>query len=176
MRVDARGVLDQSGNESLSVRGKLFFPQGIPTTGGLSDGAQILLEDLGAGGSGYFDLTAATTPIPSESSGVCGPGDGWKVKPKTTLYKNRTLAIDPPACVAGSGPGKLKLRYRVRSARDLNVVFKVRKATLASIVGPLRATLILGDSAAAGTAGACGVAEPLVCVAKGSGMRCEATP
>jgi len=174
MRVDTRGVLDQSGNESLSVRGKLFFPQGIPMTGGLADGAQLLLEDLGSGGSGYFDLTAATTPIPSQTSGVCGPGDGWKVKPKRTLYKNRTTAIDPPACVPGSGPGKLKLRYKVRSARDMNVVFKLRKATLGSLVGPLRATLILGDSLAAGTAGACGVAESLPCVAKGSGMRCEA--
>ncbi len=172
-RLDARGILDASGNESLSFRSKLFFPQGIPVVGDLSVGMQLLIEDLGAGASSFFDLTAATTPIPSEAGGVCGPGDGWKVRPKTTLYKNRSLALDPPTCTPDSSPGKVKLRYKQRSPRDLDIRFKVSRASLSTLVGPVRATLILGDTAAAGSAGACGVAESLPCGTKGSGLRCE---
>jgi len=41
------------------------------------------------------------------------------------------------------------------------------------LVGPVRGTLVLGSTAAAGQAGACGLTAPLACTRVGSALRCR---
>jgi endo-1,4-beta-D-glucanase Y len=50
------GLSAPAGNESVKLKGKLFFPQGIPSPAPYTAGAQLLIEDLGAGGAALFDL------------------------------------------------------------------------------------------------------------------------
>ena len=49
-----------AGAQSLSVKGTIFFPQGAPPT----DGAQLLLEDVGNGDAEVFELSWRTAPVP----------------------------------------------------------------------------------------------------------------
>ena len=159
--------------QTLRFRGTLFFAQGIPVSP-LGGGAQLMVEDLGAGGTAVFDLTTTTHPIPSASDGACDPGhDGWTTGVRTTIYRNRSTAIDPPTCTAGSARGLYELRYRPRSTRDLDFDARVRHATIGPVTGPLRGTIVLGKDAAAGQSGACGVSVGLGCSASGSKLRCR---
>jgi hypothetical protein len=162
------------GDESLRLKGKLFFAQGIPLAS-LDGGAQILVEDLGAGAATVFDLTHATTPIPSSSVAPCGDRDGWTTKGARTQYRNRSGSLDPPACNLGSAHGLTSLRYKERSTLDLDWNASASRSSLGSVVGPLRVTLVLDDTEAAGDAGHCGVSPALTCEANGSGttMRCR---
>jgi endoglucanase len=161
-------------DEKLSLDGSLFFPQGIPVAS-LDAGAQILLEDLGSGGASVFELTEDTTPIPSVAGGACEPGsDGWLTTPKLTRYSNGSGALDPPACTAGSANGLYRIDYRARTARDFEFKVRAKDAALPfPVVGPLRATLVLGDDAAAGDAGACGVSGSLACSGSGTTLKCR---
>ena len=42
-----------------------------------------------------------------------------------------------------------------------------------ALVGPLRGTLVLGSTTAAGQAGACGITVPLACAGTGATLRCR---
>src|SRR5262249_52534063 len=137
-------------------------------------GAQLLVEDLGSGGAAVFDLTTATHPIPPASAGACDPAhDGWRASATTTAYRNRSTALDPPARTPGSARGLYKLQYHVRSPRDLDFSTRAKRASIGALSGPLRATIVLGDDAAAGQAGACGVTATLACTPAGSKLRCR---
>ena len=169
----AGGSAAAPGDETLLLKGKLFFPQGIPVAAPLTGGAQILLEDLGNGGAAVFELSARHEPrsLPSPIRPAT-PRDGWKVKPTRTLYRNRSTALDPPACTPGSANGLGKLQFRPRSDHDVDFKIKTRRSTIANTVGPLRATLVLGKDASAGSAGACAVGM-LSCTDLGSKLRCR---
>jgi hypothetical protein len=67
------------------------------------------------------------------------------------------------------------LRYKERSTLDLDWNASASRSSLGSVVGPLRVTLVLDDTEAAGDAGHCGVSPALTCEANGSGttMRCR---
>ena len=90
--------------EILRVKGSLFFSGGIPVSS-LDVGAQILLEDLGSGSAAVYELTTDTTPVPPSSVTACDPREGWRISGKRTLYRNRSGALDPPACTAGRQAG-----------------------------------------------------------------------
>jgi hypothetical protein len=162
------------GDEVLRIKGRLFFPGGIPVDP-LDGGAQLLLEDLGSGGAAVFDLTTATAPVPSSSVTGCDPAEGWKLSTKTARYRNRSGSLDPPACTEGSANGLTKLLFKKRSAELLELKASTKGSTIGSIVGPLRATLVLGDDDAAGDAGHCGVSLGIPCFANTSGttVRCR---
>jgi endo-1,4-beta-D-glucanase Y len=169
--VQLKKVGAPAGDESLKIKASLFFPQGAPTV--LTNGAQLLLEDVGAGDAAIFDLTEATTPVPAQSAGGCGPKDLWREKATSVQYQNGSTALDPPACTLGSANGLSRIRYRVRSTRDLEVQIKTKRSTIPAVVGPLRMTLVLGADAAAGDAGECGIGEGLVCTASATAVRCQ---
>ncbi len=92
-----------SGDEKLVFKGKMVFPPGTPSTfDPLTRGAQILIEDLGAGGTAVFNLTGFTNPVPPGALGKgCNPKDGWKVNTKGTTYtytnKSNFLLIETTA-------------------------------------------------------------------------------
>jgi hypothetical protein len=66
-----------------------------------------------------------------------------------------------------------KLKYRPRSDHDFDFEARARRGTIAAPVGPLRATLVLGDDAATGTSGACAISAALPCTATSSALRCR---
>lgn len=164
-----------ANDETLQLKGKLFFPQGIPASAPYTGGAQILIEDLGNGAASVFELSEAnSTAIPAAAAGSCDARrDFWKVSAASTLYKNGSTALDPPACTAGSARGFFHLKYRPRSARDLDVLVKAKKASIGTVVGPLRATVVMGATQADGDAGRCAVSAPVACTATATGRRCQ---
>ncbi len=171
--VKLAGLDNGAGKQRLVLKGKLFFPWGNPAASPFTDGAQLLVEDMGSGGAAVFELSHLTTPVPPAAAGVCDPREGWNVKPSRTLYRNRSTAIDPPACTADSAAGLRLLKYRPRSGLDLDFQAKAVKSTIATPVGPLRAILVLGSGQAAGDTGACGVSASLPCTARGHSLRCQ---
>lgn len=152
------------GDEKLIFKGGLAFVPGVPPVfDPLSTGAQILVEDLGAGEAAVFDLTHLTHPIPPGGIGTgCDPlRDGWQVN-NTRIrhaYRNASDAIDPPACTFTSANGLKLLKFRdTRATKSvLKFLVKAKQATIASPIGPLRATIVLGATASAGAAGECAV-------------------
>jgi len=162
-------------DETLQLKGTMFFPQGIPVAAPYTSGAQVLIEDLGSGGTAVFELSASSTaPVPPAAAGTCDARrDVWKVTPTTTLYRNGSNALDPPACTAGSARGLFQLRYRARSSRDLELLLKAKKASIGTVVGPLRASFVLGPAQADGDAGRCAVSSPVACSGGATGRRCK---
>jgi len=157
------------GDEKIVIRGTLVFGPGVPATFDPSSrGAQIRIDDLGSGGSAIFELSYLTKPIPPGPQGTgCNARDGWKSDaPGRYLYKNRSGAIDPPACTPGSAKGLSLLKLMDLRAIGDGVPFiaKARNASLPapsgplhiSLVGPLRISLVLGATAGASNAGECG--------------------
>jgi hypothetical protein len=165
-------VTSPPGEQGLKVKGSLFFAQGTPVAS-LAEGAQVLVEDLGAGSAALLDVTTATAPIPSPAASACDPRDGWTVTAKTTTYRNVSGSVDAPACTPGSASGVRQLKYKPRSARDVAFGLKARDAAIATPVGPVRMTLVLGDDAAASGAGECGIGAQLACTAKGTKVVCR---
>ncbi|HVM97299.1 MAG TPA: hypothetical protein VMT89_12975, partial [Candidatus Acidoferrales bacterium] len=167
-------LLATPGSQQLTLTGKLFFPQGIPVAAPYTGGAQIVVEDLGSGGPALFDVSHVTTPVPPASAEVCdATKDGWTVGKIFTTYHNGSTALDPPACTAGSSRGLRSLRYRPRSVRDLDFSVTARQTNVAVPIGPLRATLVLGNAAAAGDTGACGRSRTLTCKGSAGSRRCK---
>jgi hypothetical protein len=163
------------GDDNLQLKAKLFFPDGIPVAAPYTSGAQVLIEDLGSGNATVFELSEANTdPIPPASAGTCDARrDVWKGTPSTTQYKNGSTALDPPACTAGTARGLFLLSYRPRSTRDLDVQLKAKKASLGTVVGPLRATFVMGATQADGDAGRCAISAPVACRATPNSLRCK---
>jgi endo-1,4-beta-D-glucanase Y len=151
------------GDESLTLKARAFFPQGIPIGGPLSVAARVVVEDLGAGGATVFDVT-----VPAATDGTCDPRDGWKVTPKAALFRMKSGAIDPPVCTPGSANGLVKLRFAPRNGHDVDVQVATKRSTLGPVTGPLRATVVLG-----GDPGECGVSPTLICSGAAASLRCE---
>jgi CSLREA domain-containing protein len=143
-----------AGNEQLIVHATLPLPAGLPATlDPATTGLQLRVDDLGAGAP-LLDLTGPLQ-IPAGARGgvACGTKDGWK----KLAYQNKSGAVAPPACPAGSAAGlrSAKLTDRRKKSKGIRLVVRVPTTSLASPVGPLGVTIILGGQAAA-LEGACG--------------------
>jgi hypothetical protein len=173
LQVKIGGLTQPPGGQSLQVKGTLFFPAGIPASAPYVAGAQLLVEDVGNGNAALYELSRFTTPVPSQAAGVCEAGDGWDAA--RYMYRNRSGAMDPPACTAGSANGLGQIRYKARSAYDLDLQLKAKGASIAAPVGPLRLTWVLGPGQSASDGGQCAVSVALPCTANGSGStrRCR---
>jgi cysteine-rich repeat protein len=128
---------------------KLGGPAGYDPLDAIVRGAQLLIEDLGGGGTALVDLTGSSTVPP----GACAPG-------------------------SAEGLAKLVLKDKRAKGGGVHFAVTVKGATIAApVVGPLRGTLILDADPAAGPAGACGVhAFPAgACKAnkKGTALTCK---
>lgn len=169
--VDLRRLDGGAGAQQMTLRGSLFFPGGAPTV--LDGGAQVLVQDAGSGDAAVFELSEATSPVPGAGDPACDPRDAWKSKGTKVRYRNKSGALGAPACVAGSANGLSKIDYRVGSATDVPFTIRTKRSTFAAPVGPLRVTLVLGDTAAAGDAGDCGVSSELACTGDASSLFCQ---
>ncbi|MFN2377527.1 MAG: glycosyl hydrolase family 8 [Candidatus Binatia bacterium] len=155
----------------MQLRGTLFFPGGAPVV--LDAGAQILVEDLGSGDAAIFELSEATTPVPSAGDPACDPRDAWKTTAAKVQYLNKSGALGAPTCSPGSAAGLSKIQYRLGSATDVPFQIRTKRSTITAPMGPLRMTLVLGDTASAGDAGDCGVSGPLACQSDTRRSFCE---
>jgi hypothetical protein len=150
-----------AGDEKLLMKGAFFFPPGsLEVFDPLNAGAQILIEDLGSGGASLLDLSHQTQAVPG--GGGCGATDGWQTNDSRTAfkYKNKSGAL-PQACTAGSALGlsMIKLNDKRMASGEITFKLKVKKATIAAPVGPLRVSLVFGAGALESGNGECGVAE-----------------
>lgn len=166
------GVTKGPGRQGLKLKGNVFFPAGIPVPS-LTAGAQLLVEDMGSVALAIYELTADTSPIPADATADCDARDGWKSTAAGVSYNNRSGALDAPACTPGSAAGLRRLRYRNGTGYDFSFDVQVKKWTIPGVVGPLRVSLVLGDSAASGGAGHCAISLDVACASSGKSVRCR---
>lgn len=171
------GKLDApAGDEKAVFKGKLGFLPGDPAVfDPATQGAQILIEDAGAGNAVLFELSHATVPVPGGPG--CGPDDGWSVNTAGTTYKykNKSGAL-PPGCAPGSANGLQAIKLKDKRATRQQILFtiKVKNGTIpGSVVGPLRATLVTAADAGAGVAGDCGGIVNSNCTISPDKVQCE---
>ncbi|HEV7731662.1 MAG TPA: Calx-beta domain-containing protein [Candidatus Binatia bacterium] len=169
-----------AGDEVLKMSGRMLFPAGSPAgmtpLDATSRGAQVLIQDLGAGSS-LLALTHQTHAIAPGAFGAspCNPThpDGWTASATLTSYKylNRSGALLSAGCAPGSASALHQLSLRDRRAARGTVEVKVQRnpSAIALPVGPLRVTVVLGADADAGAAGACAVHTFTTCDLNGSG-------
>lgn len=170
------GLTAGASRQTLSMKGTLLFPLGIPAAAPYTDGVQILIQDAGSGDAAVFELSRFTTAVPPLAAGACDAGaDGWDAKPSRTLYRNRSTALDPPACTPGTARGLNLIKYKPRSGIDLDFQAKARSASISAPVGPLRATWVLGSTQADSDGGRCAISGSVPCTLNGSGstLRCR---
>ena len=157
VRLAVRHLDKAAGRQALTLSGTIHLPAEQAARLDLAgSGAQILIDDVGAGGAPIVALTAAGgTAIPPNAR-ACGPRDGWRTRGGRHSYRNRTSALAAPACVPGSAGGLASLELRQGRRRPGEIRFKVRMrgARFAALPrGPLRATIVF-DGAETST-GAC---------------------
>jgi endo-1,4-beta-D-glucanase Y len=167
VKLKLAGLTSAPGEQRLTLKASLFFAGGIPVAAPFVNGAQLLIEDLGNGNASIYELSRFTTPVPAQSAGVCEAGEGWDAA--RNRYRNRSGALDPPACTAGSANGLSQIRYKVRGPSDLDLQVKARDAAIAAPVGPLRLTWVLGATQAASDGGQCALSTAVTCTSNGSG-------
>lgn len=168
-------------DEGVSFSGKIQFgagqPAGFSPLNSIGRGAQILIEDLGNGNAPVYELSHRNRPIPpGAKAAVCSPTkqDGWKPNAKLTTYTytNATNAFPSASCAAGSASGLKTFKLtdkRATSRPSVDVTMKAPKVSIATPIGPLRATVVLSANAADGIAGACGSATFAICIPNASG-------
>lgn len=158
------------GDEVLVLQGVLDFAPGEPSGRTPLEldlrGAQVRIDDLGAGGTTLLDLSGVAAIPPGAEATVCDARkkDGWKanVRATTYTYKNRTGALPAASCAPGSALGLSSAGFvDQRGARVPGVKLTLRtgKASVPTPTGPIRVSVVLGASSATGTAGECGVHE-----------------
>ena len=111
--------------------------------------------------------------MPGSGDAVCDARDAWKTSSRKTQYRNKSGALDAPTCTAGSAQGLSKIQYKRGSTTDIPFRIRTKHSTISAPVGPVRITLVLGDTAAAGAAGDCGVSSSLDCSGDAARLYCE---
>ena len=85
------------------------------------DGAQVRVRPLPYGRLLTLDVSA--TPIPPASAGAClARRDGWQVSARRSTYRNKSGAIDPPACTADSAQGLQQLGFSTKPSTGTTTV------------------------------------------------------
>jgi cysteine-rich repeat protein len=163
-RVAMSRLGDRPGNERLTFSGRVALPDAfsaVSLAALTAGGVQIVVEDLGRGGSAVLDLSRRTAriPGPDEDSTACGPRDGWRRRAELGVltYENRSGRLPTAGCAAGSAGGLRRIELRDRRATSAGVQFRVfvRNVPFEMPVGPLRATFVLGGAGAQSLAGRC---------------------
>ena len=113
-------------------------------------------------------------PIPRSDPRLrCRPKDGWR----GLIYRNRSGAIDPPACTRGSALGlrKITLKDDRATSRGIAVTLVARGTRLDAPHGPLRLTIALGATGDDLLAGLCAVQQFSLrrCLSGGDRFACK---
>lgn len=157
--------------DSLTLRGRIELSEaaadGLDLSKVVTLGAQVIVEDFGAAGRPVVDLSLRTTPIPGGAVGSgCDTKDGWRATrdARRVTYLNHSNRL-PASCAAKSARGVRRLAFsrRRETPGRIDVELQIRKAGLGTVVGPLRATVILGAALSASSELPCGRASALDC-------------
>ncbi len=145
------------------------------------DGIQVRIDDVTGDGTTVFALTVDEgTPVPPQNS-RCSERDGWRSRGGSHSYKNRSGALDAPACTPGSANGLTQIEFRARRSNPevIRVKMKTRRTTLDAVpAGSLRATIVFGADRGVGAGGACAsthafAALPCTERSRGATLRCR---
>ncbi len=140
-----------AGDEEINLQADFTLPTAA-TFDPLRDRFQVVIEDLGAGGTAVFDLSDQTHPVPpgGVGGGCDATRDGWSTHHPGAMrvYRNVSDAIDPPLCTPASANGLrvVSLRSRRPAPQQTTVRLRTKRSVVAPIVGPLRATIVLGGA------------------------------
>jgi cysteine-rich repeat protein len=153
-----RGLGAPVGDEGLTFKGAItgsaLAPGAYDPT---VDGAEVVLTGPGL----VWGLMAPLAVPPGLLGSGCGPFDGWQKRVRGTTFTYKYLNASgalPPGCAPGSANGLRSMRLKDRLATTGRIEFRVktRDSTIPTLpVAPVTATLVLGQSPAAGTAGRC---------------------
>jgi cysteine-rich repeat protein len=161
------------GDEKLTLTGELHLPANVEAAfDPVAVGLQVRVDDLGNPGTSLLDLSHLARAVPPGAPGTgCGPEDGWKGASGRFTYRNRSTAIDFPACTPGSARGLTSVTTKHLGRGGIAVMVKTQGGSLPSPAGPLRATVVLGAAPGLGDAGECGSASfsTIRCRRNGSG-------
>jgi cysteine-rich repeat protein len=151
-----KGIGAPTGDEGFTFKGKIAD---APVQHLEYDPSVEGLEVAFTSGAAVYVLAGAAGIPPGGVGTGCDPlKDGWKAKPGSYVYKNASGAL-PPACTPGSANGVRVVKIKDKIDRDGTLLFRVkaRGATIAlAPTAPLVATIVLGQSPAAGASGRCG--------------------
>lgn len=170
-KIDLSGLTSPAGEQSLVATGRITLPPGYvyhPEQTGM----QILLEDLGSGDASVFDVTHETRPVPSYPGETCfARGEGWRRESYKSIFKPG----DPAECRLGDADVfTLRLADLRRRGPEIGFTLRVRKASIAAPVGPVRLTLAFGTTAEALEAARCGDPQPVLsCVRSANQKRMQ---
>jgi len=123
--------LGKPGDSRLALRGSFGL------LGRQTGNLQVTITDEGAAGATVLDLH-----VPDRLEPTCDPRDGWTFTSGVNRYRNYSNAV-PPSCTPGSAQGLQK--WTVRKDGRSVVKLKIKNASLAQVVGPLRVGLYAGD-------------------------------
>jgi cysteine-rich repeat protein len=142
--------LYQSNPERMRFKGVLPFAVGAGQAYEPHlDGAQVRIRRLPYGD--VITLDSSATPIPPQSAGVClAQRDGWKATPRKATYRNKSNAIDPPACTEGSAQGLQQLSFSLKPSTGTTTV-QLSAAGEAAGSGPVE-VIIGADTTTSGCA------------------------
>lgn len=173
VRIEFGGVDRGAGSAWAKLAATLAFSDGRAAGRRLDAGFQVRIE--GASGGPLLDLTQATHVVPRAGSPACDPRrDRWTTRGARAHYANGSGSLDAPSCRAGSAAGLYALELDGAADREVGVRLSTKGVALPSAPpAAVRATIVLGDDAAAGSAGACGVSADLACRRIGGRVRCE---
>jgi hypothetical protein len=162
-----------SGDEGLVVRGTVLVPHAFVSSPSLV-GAQLLIEDMGAGSARIVDVTHLTQPVPTVAQEACeARGEGWR----GSTYRSIVRPGDAPECVLGTADRFVaKLRLPRVPGAGLAFDFRLSGAAIPPPVGPVRLTVVLGNDADAFAAATCGGPQPTIaCTLSSNGrtIRCR---
>ncbi|MFT5039134.1 MAG: endo-1,4-beta-D-glucanase Y [Hyphomicrobiaceae bacterium] len=159
------------GLQSLIIKTTVGFLGALPAS--FENGMQLRIEDLGAGSTSVYELSEDTVAIPPVAAAVCDSRDRWRVGSGKLVYKNKSGSLAPPECTLGSAQGLSKVIVRGVGEPEMRVLLKTRRSSISAPVGPIRATLVFGATAAAGTAGECAVSGSLDCTGNAATLKCR---
>jgi len=151
VRVTLHRLDGPAGEQRLRVRASIDR-QGALADTPLADlvarGAELLIEDLGAGGTAFVDLTSRAVPIPSAAVGPpCHARDGWRAMPgqKRYTYANRSGALPNAVCRPQSAQGLRRLTVsETGNPSRIRIDAYFEGLPLERVVGPLRLTFAFG--------------------------------
>ena len=182
--LEVKGIGMPVGSQVLSVQGRIVFPPGAQVDLDLTDlGAQVYVAGRGLQTVQLLDLSTSTKTIPpgSSGSGCDRIADGWRSSGSRVVYRNRSGAIDPPACSVGSARGLKLLSFADRRSLQGAIKFKLQAKGISvagdrstsTIDDAVRVTVVLGRSAAAGNAGKCATIDLSNC-SRFLSLKCKA--
>jgi hypothetical protein len=161
------------GRQKIVFSGKVPVSPAFDLPNPFARGAQIALDDLGAGASLYERSQFVGNPLPGGGS---IPFSCYQWRGKGTTYIYREVTRNCPAPASNGRVRRLRIQdHRTVSPSEIRVVYRVTDATVPVPVGPIRSSVTFGATAILSALGRCGEHTflPAACQLNGSKLKCR---